>query len=404
MSRALEATEPSPLIEIDAPPARSAKRRSGPLNLALRLWGRVEFWVISRVAVIGSILLIGSIVKAVDQPWDPLSGWAAHRFAAFDSGHFLRTAEFGYFSATRRCCSQAFLPGYPLSIRALAPLVGGHEIWAAMLITIVAGVVAAALLWRLAADHGGPVAGQIAVAALALNPLSVFMTVVYSEALFVALAIGAWLLARRGRWWWAGALAGLATGVRINGLFLASALAVMFLLQLRRRRPGVHWYDGAALLLPGLVLLAYFAWLKGQTGSWTAWQDAESLGWERELAAPWTGLVNGYSAVGTGGGFHLSSAADLTAVLLGLAVTGCLLVLKRWPEAVYLGLNLAVLVCSTTLVSADRYTLTWFPMYVLLAQALARPGRRWIRVLLVAAAIPLLVYCTAAWTLRVWIG
>lgn len=374
------------------------------MELAVRIWTRVEFWVISRVAVIGAILLVGSIVTAEDQPWDATSGWAAHRFAFFDSGHFLRTAEFGYFSATRRCCSQAFLPGYPLSIRALSPLVGGHEIWAAMLITTVAGVVAAALLWRLAADHGGPAVGQIAVAALALNPLSVFMTVVYTEALFVALALGAWLLARSGRWWWAGTVAALVTVVRINGMFLVAALALMFLLQLRQRRPGLHWYDGAALVLPALSLGSYFAWLKGQTGSWTAWQDAESMGWERELAAPWTGLVTGYSNIVHSGDVHLSSLADFTAVLIGLAATGWLLVLKRWPEAVYMGLNLTVLVCSTTLISADRYSLTWFPLYVLLAEKLVQPERRWVRVLLVTLALPCLVYCTVAWTMRVWIG
>jgi hypothetical protein len=394
------------ITDDDRAPARTPgpSRRIAVRDLSLLLWGRVEFLVISRIAVVASILLIGSIVKAVDQPWDATSGWAAHRFASYDSGHFLRTAEFGYFSATRRCCSQAFLPGYPLSIRFLAPLVGGHEIWAAMLITLVAGVVAAALLWRLAADHGGPAVGQIAVAALALNPLSVFMAVVYSEALFVALALGAWLLARKGRWWWAGLVAAGATSVRINGLFLVAALALMFLIQLRRRQPGVRWYDGAALGLPAVVLIAYFAWLKGQTGSWTAWHDAEALGWGRKLAAPWTGLANGWSDMFHLGGIRLSSVADLTAVVLGLVVTGCLLWLKRWPEAVYMGLNMTVLVCSTTLVSSDRYSLTWFPMYVLLAQALARPGRRWLRVLLATAALPLLVYCTAAWTTRIWIG
>jgi 4-amino-4-deoxy-L-arabinose transferase-like glycosyltransferase len=402
VSSAPNLTHPVPLPETGPAPDRTTGERV--LDLSVRIWTRVEFWVLSRVAVIGSILLVGSIVKAVDQPWDATSGWAAHRFSSYDSGHFLRTAEFGYFSATRRCCSQAFLPGYPMSIRGLAPLVGGHEIWAAMLITLVAGVVAAALLWRLAADHGGPAAGQIAVAALALNPLSVFMAVVYSEALFVALALGAWLLARKGRWWWAGLIAAGATIVRINGLFLVAALALMFLIQLRRRQPGVRWYDGAALVLPAVPLSAYFTWLHGQTGSWTAWHDAEELGWGRKLAAPWTGLSNGWSDLFHLGGIRLSSVLDLTAVLIGLAVTGWLLVLKRWPEAVYMGLNMTVLVCSTTLVSSDRYSLTWFPMYVLLGQALSRPDRRWLRVLLAAVALPLLVYCTVAWTTRVWIG
>jgi hypothetical protein len=398
------------LTERDPEPGvRPASGGSGPegstgwASRALRAWSRVEFWVISRVAVIGSLLLLATMVKVTDQPWDASSGWAAHRFAAFDSGQFLRIAESGYFPGPVRCCSQAFFPGYPLLMRAVAPLVGGHEIWAGMLITLVAGVIAAALLWRLAAEHGGPAAGQLAVAALAQNPMSLFMAVVYSEALFLALALAAWLLARRGRWWWAGLAMAGTTAVRVNGLFLVAALGVMFLIQLYRRRPGVHWYDGAALALPAVPIAAYFAWLHAQTGSWTAWNDAEKLGWDRHLAAPWTGLAQGWSDA-FHGGISIPATADLVAVLIGVAVTVALIVLRRWPEATYMGLNMVVLVCSTTLTSSARYTLTWIPMYILLAEILARPGRRWLQRLLATAAIPLLVFFTGAWTMRWFIG
>jgi hypothetical protein len=242
------------------------------------------------------------------------------------------------------------------------------------------------------------------VAALALNPMSLFMAVVYSEALFLALALGAWLLARQGRWWWAGLAAAGTTAVRVNGLFLAGALAVMFLIQLYHRRPGVRWYDGAALAIPAVPVAAYFAWLHAQTGSWTAWNDAEKLGWDRRLAAPWTGLAQGWSDAFLNGRVSVPATADLVAVLIGLVVTVALVVLRRWPEAVYMGLNMTVLLCSTTLTSSGRYTLTWIPMYVLLAEVLARPGRRWLRVLLLTAAIPLMVFFTGAWTLRWFIG
>ncbi|GLY26968.1 mannosyltransferase family protein [Kineosporia sp. NBRC 101731] len=386
------------------PGGQESGRRARLAAGALKVWSRVEIWVISRVAVIGSLLLLGSMVKVSDQPWDASSGWAAHRFAAFDSGQFLRIAESGYFPGPVRCCSQAFFPGYPLLMRAIAPLLGGHEIWAGMLITLVAGVIAAALLWRLAAEHGGPAAGQVAVAALALNPLSLFMAVVYSEALFLALALAAWLLARRGRWWWAGLAAAGATAVRVNGLFLICALAVMFVIQLYRRRPGVRWYAGASLALPVVPVATYFAWLHSQTGSWTEWNDAEKLGWDRRLAAPWTGLAQGWSDAFLNGRVSIPATADLVAVLVGLAVTVALVVRRRWPEVTYMGLNMVVLVCSTTLTSSARYTLTWIPMYILLAEILARPGRRWLQMLLAAAAIPLLVFFTGAWTLRWFIG
>ena len=50
------------------------------------------------------------------------------------------------------------------------------------------------------------------------------------------------------------------------------------------------------------------------------------------------------------------------------------LALRRWPEATYVGLSVGVLVCSTLIVSAPRYALTWFPAYLLLAQVYTGPG------------------------------
>ena len=148
----------------------------------------------------------------------------------------------------------------------------------------------------------------------------------------------------------------------------------------------------------------YFAWLHAQTGSWTAWLDAEKTGWDRRLAPPWTGLASGWSSAFTEGTVSLPNAANFMAVIIGLAVTGTLLVLKRWPEAVYMALNLTVLICSTTLTSASRYSLTWFPLYILLGQLLAVPERHRLKTLAAVCVTPLTVYGTTAWTVLTFIG
>jgi hypothetical protein len=75
----------------------------------------------------------------------------------------------------------------------------------------------------------------------------------------------------------------------------------------------------------------------------------------------------------------VSRWADLLTVVAGVVLVVVLAQLRRWAEAVYVGLNVGVLVCSTTLVSAPRYTLTWFPAYLLLAELAQRPGWRWLR-------------------------
>src|SRR5581483_554825 len=95
---------------------------------------------------------------------------------------------------------------------------------AGLTVSLCAGCVAVVALARLASLDHGPDAARPAVLFLSVCPLTVFLTAGYTEALFLAFALPAWLQARRGRWWVAGALAAGASTVRVTGLFLAAAL------------------------------------------------------------------------------------------------------------------------------------------------------------------------------------
>ena len=201
------------------------------------------------------------------------------RFTYWDSFHFTRIAERGYLPPGLPCCDQAFFPGYPLAIRVLSPLTGGNAMLAGILISLAASTVAAVMLWQLAIAQGlGPRVAATAVVLLGVAPYGIFLAAVYSEALFLAVTVAAWWAAVTRRWWLAGALAAAATAVRVNGMFLVAALAVMYLVQLRedrRRRPRA---DLLALALPFAVLAAYFGYLRARTGAWNAWQAAQDAG------------------------------------------------------------------------------------------------------------------------------
>jgi hypothetical protein len=331
--------------------------------------------------------------------------WFVGRFGVWDSGFFLRIAQYGYFSPHQHF-DYAFFPGYPLAIRSLGWLIGGRYVVAGLLITVISSVFAAGLLWVLAAERGGPVAGKIAVVALALNPYSIFMSAVYSEAPFLALSLGAWLAGHRGRWWWAGGLAALATAVRVNGLFLAAALLVMFLERWWADRPATRLRDSSALILPGVVALSYATWLWRMTGSWTAWHDAEVAGWHRGLAWPWAGVraevLRIIRAPQSAEAF--AAVADTLAVLIALALVIWLVRNRRWAESVYMALSVGVLVCSTRLTSADRYTVVWFPIYLSLAEILAPPERRRVRRTLIAVALGWSIWSIWLFSSNHWVG
>lgn len=372
-------------------------------------------WLGSRVALIG-LTLAGSALlgtPAVTQIHGK-GGWVLERLVWWDSLHFLRIADRGYLPPGIRhsCCDQAFFPGYPLTIRLLTPLIGRPE-WAAPLISLLFGAVAAVLLWRVAIDRAASAgdtdprrAGLIAVSFLAVAPYGIFLSAAYSEALFLAFAIGAWWAGMRRRWWWAGLLLAGAAAVRINGALLAAALAVMYLVQLHEDRRRLPRPDILALAAPALVVGAFFGYLRYRTGSWTNWMDAEHLGWHRESAWPWQGIAISWDSLRAAGAPDLavSRAADLLTVLAGLALVVVLLVLRRWPDATYLGLSVSVVAFSTVYVSSPRYALTWFPVFLLVTDLARNPRRRWLAPTLIIICLPLEVAAALAFSAHLWVA
>jgi hypothetical protein len=290
----------------------------------------------------------------------------------------------------------------------LQPATGGSTIAAGLVVTLVSGSVAAALLWRLVREdpHGGDGAARRSVLLLAVAPCGFFLAAVYTEATFLALAVGAWLAASRRSWWLAGVLAALATAVRVNGLFLTAGLVVMYLLQMRADGRRLPRLSALTLGLPALPVLAFFAYLRQRTGSWDAWREAEEAGWDRSTVAPWEGLRVAWHAMTGTDDFLLaaSRAGDIAAVLFGVAAVGLLAWRRRWPEVVYVGLSVGVVLCSTLWVSSARYALTWFPAFVALATlGEGRRGRLAVAAC-VAVAAPLLLLATYAAAIRHWVA
>lgn len=385
----------------------TAPRSSGATKAGAAKAG-VAF-LVSRLLLGLTVLAFAAIAGqgAVDHEW-ATGVWWLDRFSLWDSYHFVRIASLGYLPPGLDCCDQAYFPGYPLLMAGLAPLVGGSVTGAGLAISFVAGGVAAGLLWSWVAEdaRGGAAAARRAVLLLTVAPSGFYLVAVYTEALFLALALGAWLLATRRHWWWAGAVAALATGVRVNGLFLAAGLAVMYAVQWNAQgRPRPRW-DVLALGLPAVSVGAYMAHLHSLTGSWDAWREAEELGWDRSTAMPWTGLATAWQSLldSPDGWLAASRAADIAAVLLGVAVCVLLARQRRWPELTYLSLTVGVVLCSTLWVSAPRYALTWFPAYLALATVRDRTAYR--RLYAVGLGLSAVLLVAAAWAIatRHWLA
>jgi hypothetical protein len=269
-------------------------RRTDRLALALWAGSRVVMLAISLAALASQS---GTSWLGLWQRWD----W----------DRYLTIAEFGYTSGKGPAYDTnivAFFPGYPAVLR-LVHFVVRNWVVSGLLISLVAGAVACVALarlaefeWRARGERAGGTPGRAAVIAVLLlvcAPAAVFLAAGYTESLFLALGIPAWLAARQRRWVLAGVLTALACAVRIDGVFEAAGIGVMFLLG----RPKVRdWTRAPALLLPLVAVGGYFAYLDDIKGSWLAWFTAEAQGWSRRLTSPVTAFRNSWeNAFGSGG-------------------------------------------------------------------------------------------------------
>ena len=198
-------------------------------------------------------------------------GWSlVHLTVSWDSGRFLYIAAHGYAYVPGWRYPDSILasyPGYPLAIDTIAWVPGIGVERAGFAVTIAAGLAAAWGLTRLGmALTGDRRLSLVMVAVWAVAPASIVLSMVYSEALFCALAIWSLVALVERRWLMAGFLtigAGLArtsTGVALVAAVTVAALPTV-IAALRARQPAAMWWRPAvALLLSPLGVLGYWAY------------------------------------------------------------------------------------------------------------------------------------------------
>ncbi|MGH8886432.1 MAG: mannosyltransferase family protein [Egibacteraceae bacterium] len=333
------------------------------------------------------------------------------RWWQWDWDRLQAIAQFGYDGHPSRYLTnqEAFFPGFPLLLRGVHAVVPNWVV-AGLLISFVAGMVAVVALARLAElersvnEPSTPVGdlGERAVLFLLLSPPAVFLAAGYTEALFLAFALPAWLAARRGRWMLASLLAAGATATRISGLFLGAALAVEFLTARDGRR---RWREAVWLALPVGPVLLYLLYQYGRTGDWASWLHAQQKGWYREFTNPVDAYLHTWHAAFGHQqtlGYAWMFRAELVAMAVGVLLVGWLLASRRWGELTYVGLQVVSLGTSYWYMSVPRATLLWWPLWIGLAQwSLRQP---WLRTAYLTLIAPFMVIFTLVFALGRWAG
>ena len=330
---------------------------------------------------------------------DPLTA-LGRAWDHWDAQHYLYLATHGYGATGDARNLIAFFPLYPALISAIAAT-GLPARTAALLISNVAGVVAAILLYEIAAAPGVERAAVSprqdlrenaafrAAAFFIVFPTAYFLLVGYTEALFCALAFGAVLAARRQRWLFAGLLGGLAAAARLTGL----ALLPFLLLELFYARHALRavWQ---AVIAPVLIVLGFLTYLLTNLlvlGDAFAFISVQRQHWSHSLSAPWVGFADAIRGIGwrvpweklTVGGGEVAGgiAAYATTTLSWLRL--------RPSDAAYATVVTVMVTFLPFWLSIPRYLLAMYPMFLLVG----RISYRWVYLAMVAASfVGLLVF------------
>lgn len=174
----------------------------------------------------------------------------------------------------------AFFPAYPLLVRGAGPVFAGDYVVAAVAVSLVAGMVAACGVDRLARHvTGSRRVSLVAVVLLATAPMSVVLAMAYPWSLVIAGTVWA-LVGVVERRWLLGALGAFVAGAAAP--VGAPAVAVVMLAALAAIRAGreSRWRPLAALFVAPAGLYGYLLWVASRTGNLFGWFAIEHQGWD----------------------------------------------------------------------------------------------------------------------------
>ena len=327
---------------------------------------------------------------------DPLTA-LGEAWDRWDARHYVYLATHGYATAGDARNLIAFFPLYPALISAVASI-GLPARTAALLISNVAGVVAAILLYEVALVDGDRKAAWRAAAFFTIFPTAYFLLVGYTEALFCALAFGSVLAARRERWLWSGLLGGLAAASRLTGL----ALLPFLVIELAGVRRALHSLR-QAIVPPLLIALGFVTYLLLNLlvlGDPLAFLTVQREHWSHSLAAPWSGFVSAVNGIGWRVPWEKLTvgAGEIVGGIAAYATTALSWLRLRPSDAAYATVVTAMVTFLPFWLSIPRYLLGLYPLFLLAG----RVNNRWLSIPIVALSFAALLVFGLAFGRGYW--
>jgi len=349
--------------------------------------------------------IYGDLPEYSDFPSDAALGvWLR-----WDAVHYLNIAKSGYLQLSE--AESAFYPLYPTLTRLFAIPLGGEYLIASLLVSTVAAVAVFALLYWLARYHFDEKSSQWSVMALAAYPMALFFIAPYTESLFLALTLGAFVAAYKRRWGLVGILGFFASLTRGPGILTVIALSWIAYDQWRVDRPPriIHWLiaRGFGLTFPVVGSLFYLSWrmMVGFAPLSKIHEQYSGFRWINPLSGFLRGFQQWLQVR------NLQTTLDIWSGIVFLILFILMIARERWrkPEwLLFLGANLLLFFSNesflaSSLQSTSRYVLVLFPAFLLIGDWLSRQTHR-VRFIYLSLSGSLLVVFSMLFALWVFVG
>jgi hypothetical protein len=286
---------------------------SAALFLVVRL---VQIAAVAVAAAGGSTPVLDLLTKADGQSYLALAanGYPAPPPIGPD-GVYVHTTDLAFFGL------------YPLLVRVGSLLLDPRA--AAVVVSLLAGTAAAAMIGLWAAPRLGRWGAVATVAVWSLWPSGIVLGMGYSESLFLACAAATLLALQRGRWLAAGLACALGGLTRPTGAALVVAVVVAVVLA--GRPDGRRW---AALVIAPLGLVVSIGHVALATGRWDGWFWLQRTVWKSGFDGGVSTWRSGLAALR--GGAVAPYVVSAVVVILFLALLVVYLVGRPpWHEAAY---------------------------------------------------------------------
>lgn len=344
-------------------------------------------WVMARV-VVGMAFVTATAIgnEMTAKPQALTEG-----LIAWDGTWYRDIAQFGYGfdeSALR------FFPGFPLAGRSLAPLLGGNDSLALILLANVFSFAAAIALYRLVRfEKGNNALAERSVWLLCFFPAAFVLVFGYAESLWIFAAIVCFGAIRSRQWWWAIG-AGLVLGLTRP---LGIVMVLPVLIELVRVWPRAQWKERflglVAAASPGIGTGLYMLWVNNAYGDlWLPFSTQSDL--RGDFVFPLWRVAEGFTdlfgAERFGDGLHIPFAI----LFIALAI----LSFRYWPVsyAIFAAAVLFIALGAENLNSVERYGLNAFPLVMTAAVLIQKKRVEQITMLLLSTG--LLALTVLAWT------